>query len=195
MKTNLIIFISEFNHGGAGNSIFRLCTGLSKNKYDVNIICLNDCSYEKELKKNNIKLFKIKAKKTFTAMFQVKKIVNNLLSTNYKKNIFVSNIHYTNILSILFLRRLKMKMILIERTPHQELNIFFNTLDMCKKTIMKLFIRFLYKYADLCISNSSYISNEYNKKYNLKFKTIYPPSFIKHKKKIQKSKKIINNLL
>ena len=108
MKINLIIFISEFNHGGAGNSIFRLSKGLSKNKYNISVICLNNCSYEKELKKNNIKLFKIKAKKTFTAMFQVKRIVKNLLSTNYKKNIFVSNIHYSNILSILFLRRLKM---------------------------------------------------------------------------------------
>lgn len=191
MKINLIIFISEFNHGGAGNSIFRLCKGLSKKKYNINVICLNDCSYEKDLKKNNIKLFKIKAKKTFFAMFKVKKIVNNLLSTNYTKNIFVSNIHYTNILSILFLRRLKMKMVLIERTPHQELNIFFNVLDMLKKTIIKFFIKFLYRYADLCISNSNYISNEYNKKYNLKFKTIYPPSFIKNEKIAKKSKKNI----
>jgi glycosyltransferase involved in cell wall biosynthesis len=191
MKINLIIFISEFNHGGAGNSIFRLCKGLSKKKYNINVICLNDCSYEKHLKKNNIKLFKIKAKKTFFAMFKVKKIVNNLLSTKYKKSIFVSNIHYTNILSILFLRRLKMKMVLIERTPHQELNIFFNTLDMFKKIIIKFFIKFLYRYADLCISNSSYISNEYNKKYNLKFKTIFPPSFIKNEKIVKKSKKNI----
>ena len=32
-------------------------------------------------------------------------------------------------------------------------------LDMFKKIIIKFFIKFLYRYADLCISNSSYISN------------------------------------
>ena len=51
MKINLIIFISQFNHGGAGNSLFRLCTGLSRKLYNINIICLNNCAYEKELKK------------------------------------------------------------------------------------------------------------------------------------------------
>ena len=191
MKINLIIFLSEFNHGGAGNSIFRLCEQLSKKKYNINIVCLNQCSYEKELKKKNIKLFKIKAKKTFTAMFQLKKIVQSLLSSDYKKNIFISNIHYSNILSILFLRRLKMKMILIERTPHQELNIFFNTVDMYKKKIMQKLIKLTYRYADLCVSNSNYISREYNKRYRLKFKTIYPPSFMGIEKPIKRRKKDI----
>jgi glycosyltransferase involved in cell wall biosynthesis len=189
MKINLIIFLSKFTHGGAGNSIFRLCKGLSKKKYNINIICLNQCSYKKEFKKNNIKLFEIKAKKTSGAMPQVKKIVQNLLSTKYTKNIFVSNIYYSNVLSILFLRRLKMKIILVERTPHQELNIFFNKLDKYKKEFMKLLIKFTYKYADLCVSNSNYISKEYNKKYNLKFKTIHPPSFINNENSIKKFKK------
>ena len=84
-----------------------------------------------------------------------------------------------------------MKMVLIERTPHQELNIFFNLLDFFKKKIMKLLIKFLYKYADLCLSNSNYISKEYNKKYNLKFKTIYPPSFMGNEKILKNSKKNI----
>ena len=42
---------------------------------------------------------------------------------------------------------------------------------------MKFLISFTYKYADMCISNSKYISNKYNNAYNLNFKTIYPPSF------------------
>ncbi len=192
MKINLIIFLSKFTHGGAGNSIFRLCESLSKKKYNINIICLNQCSYKKEFKKKKIGVFEIKDKKTSSAMPQVKKIVQNLLSNNYKKNIFISNIYYSNILSILFLRRLKMKIILIERTPYQELNIFFNTLDQFKKKLMKLLIKFTYKYADVCVSNSSYISKEYNKKYNLEFKTVYPPSFINDKKAIKKTKKNLN---
>ena len=57
MKINLIIFISEFNRGGAGNSLFRLCVNLPKKLYNINVICLNECAYEKELKKNNINVF------------------------------------------------------------------------------------------------------------------------------------------
>jgi len=77
MKINLIIFISEFNYGGAGNSLFRLCKNLPKKIYNINIICLKDCAYEKELKKNDIKLFKINSRRTSFAMFKVKKITKN----------------------------------------------------------------------------------------------------------------------
>ena len=195
MKINLIIFISEFNRGGAGNSLFRLCVNLPKKSYNINIICLNECAYEKELKKNNINVFKILSKKTSFAMFQIRKITKNLISNKYKKNIFISNIYYSNILSILFLSNLNMKMVLIERTPFQELSIFFSLIDLIKKKIMKLLIGFTYKYADLCIANSKYISNQYNKKYSLKFKTIFPPSFsnIKYnKRKYIVNKKILN---
>ena len=195
MKINLIIFISEFNRGGAGNSLFRLCVNLPKKLYNINVICLNECAYEKELKKNNINVFKILSKKTSFAMFQIRKITKNLISNKYKKNIFISNIYYSNILSILFLSNLNMKMVLIERTPFQELSIFFSLIDSIKKKIMKLLIGFTYKYADLCIANSKYISNQYNKKYSLKFKTIFPPSFsnIKYnKRKYIVNKKILN---
>jgi len=178
MKINLIIFISEFNLGGAGNSLFRLCMNLPKKKYNINVICLNKCAYEKELKKNKVTIFKIFSKKTALAMFEVKRITKQLISTKYKKNIFISNIYYSNILSIIFLKSLKIKLIIIERTPFQELSIYFNFKDLIKKIFMKILISFTYKHADLCISNSNYISLEYNKKYNLKFISIFPPSFV-----------------
>jgi glycosyltransferase involved in cell wall biosynthesis len=191
MKINLIIFISEFNLGGAGNSLFRLCVNLPKKKYNINVICLNKCAYEKELKKNKITIYKIFSKKTTLAMFEVKKITKQLISTKYKKNIFISNIHYSNILSIIFLKNLKIKLIIIERTPLQELSIYFNFKDLIKKIFMKILISFTYKHAHLCISNSNYISSEYNKLYNLKFISIFPPSFVEEKN--LKKKNIFNN--
>ena len=66
-------------------------------------------------------------------MFQIRKITKNLISNKYKKNIFISNIYYSNILSILFLRNLNIKIVLIERTPFQELSIFFSLIDLIKK--------------------------------------------------------------
>ena len=176
MKINLIFFISEFNLGGAGNSIFKLCKNLSSEKYRISIICLNKCYYKKQLNRIGIKVFEVKSRRTATAMFEIKKITMKLLQNNCK-NIFASNIYYSNILSVFFLRNLNMKMILIERTPHQELSIYYNIFDFIKKNFLKMLIKFTFHKANECISNSHYISNEYNKIYNLKFKTIYPPSF------------------
>ena len=58
---------------------------------------------------------------------------------------------------------------------------------------MKILIRYTYFKADYCISNSKYISEAYNNYYNLKFKTIHPPSFKKLDKFI-KRKKLDSNI-
>tara|TARA_Y100000741_G_scaffold278896_1_gene218669 strand:- start:3004 stop:4095 length:1092 start_codon:yes stop_codon:yes gene_type:complete len=190
MKINLIFFLSEFVIGGAGNSIFKLCKNLSKKKYNIAIISLNKCSYKKELVNCGVSVYEVKSSKTIFAMPKIKKIVEKLID-NKNKNIFLSNIYYSNVLSILFLRSLNMKLILIERTPFQELSIYYSFIDFIKKNIIKFLIRHTYFKADDCISNSKYISNAYNNYYNLKFKTIYPPSFKKlnnfNKKKYTKS--------
>tara|TARA_Y100000741_G_scaffold361365_1_gene345192 strand:+ start:115 stop:1209 length:1095 start_codon:yes stop_codon:yes gene_type:complete len=187
MKINLIIFLAEFHLGGAGNSLFKLCKNLSNKNFSISVICLNKCFYKNELKKYGIKVYEVKSSRTLFAMSKIKSIVKSLISNN-KKNIFMSNIYYSNILSILFLRSLNLKIILIERTPFQELSIYYGLKDFFKKFIIKILIRYNYSKADMCIANSYYISREYNNNYKLKFKTIYPPSFnklnfIKKKKK------------
>ena len=87
MKINLIIFLSRFGLGGAGNSIFRLCKRLSKKNFYISIICLNNCPYDKKLKKIGIKVYKIKSNKTFFAMSKVLNTTKSLISEKYKKNI------------------------------------------------------------------------------------------------------------
>ena len=138
MKINLIIFLSRFGVGGAGNSIFRLCKGLPKKKFNISIICLKNCSYDREFSKIGIKVYKITSNKTFFAMSKVLNITKSLISKKYKKNILISNIHYTNILSLIFLRNLNnLKMVLVERTPLMELNIYFGFIDFVKKNYCK----------------------------------------------------------
>ena len=192
MKINLIIFLSEFNLGGAGNSLFRLCKKLSKKKFCISVICLNKCYYKKELIRIGISVYEINSSKTILAMPKIKELLIKLIDYN-KKNIFLSNIYYSNILSILFLRSLKIKLIIVERTPFQELSIYYGVIDFLKKHIMKMLIRYTYFKADYCISNSKYISKAYNDYYNLKFKTIHPPSFKKLYKFI-KRKKLNSNI-
>ncbi len=132
MKINLIIFISEFNLGGAGNSIFKLCKNLPKNKFKISIICLNQCYYKDELSKIGVELFEIKSKKTFFAMQKIRHLVKRLIRKDYK-NIYLSNIHFSNILSVLFLNSIDIKIILVERTPYEELKIYYNFFDFIKK--------------------------------------------------------------
>ena len=178
MKINLIIFISEFNLGGAGNSLFKLCKNLPKNKFFITVICLNKCFYKAELLKHGVKVIEINSNRTLFGMPKIKKIVKNLIKPNHK-NVFLSNIYYSNILSIIFLRSLNLKIILIERTPFQELFIYYGLLDFFKKQIIKILIKFTFKKADACVANSKYISKKYNQHFDLKFQSINPPSFKK----------------
>ena len=193
MKIHLIFFLSEFVLGGAGNSIFKLCKRLSKSRFKITVISVNKCFYKKEFKKNGIQVIEIYSTRTFLAFFKLKKILKKI-SKNYKiPCVFISNINYSNVLSIIFLRNLKIKICLIERTPLEELNMFYNINDFIKKQIIKILIKFTYHKADACIANSKFISNNFNKTYGLNFKTIFPPSF----KKINKfnENKNLNNRL
>ena len=49
MKINLIIFLSKFGIGGAGNSIFRLCKGLSKKKFKRVFLALDTNNIKSEI--------------------------------------------------------------------------------------------------------------------------------------------------
>ena len=155
MKINLIVFLSSFGVGGAGNSIFRLCKSLSKKKFNISIICLKNCSYDREFRKIGIKVYKINSNKTIFAMTRVLNITKLLITKKYKKNIFISNIHYTNVLSLIFLRSLNnLKIILVERTPLMELSIYFGFIDFIKKNIINLLIYLLYNLSDAIVCNS-----------------------------------------
>ena len=125
MKINLIIFISEFNLGGAGNSLFKLCKNLPKNKFAINVICLRHCFFKSELLKLGVKIHEINSDKTLLAMFKIRSLVKNLIKKKHK-NIFLSNIHFANVLSIIFLKSLNIKIAIVERTPFEELSIYYN---------------------------------------------------------------------
>ena len=188
MKINLIVFLSRFGVGGAGNSIFRLCKSLSKKKFNISIICLKNCPYDREFRKIGIKVYKINSNKTIFAMTRVLNITKLLITKKYKKNIFISNIHYTNVLSLIFLRNLNnLKIVLVERTPLMELSMYFGFIDFIKKNIIKLLIYLLYNLSDAIVCNSANISKHFKNKYKLKTKTIFPPSITNS---FQSSKKI-----
>ena len=176
MKINLFFFLPYFIKGGAGNSIYKLCKNLNKKKYRINIICLNKCEYKKLFLKESIKVFEIKSSRTLFSISKIKKIILNNITKN--KNIFVSNINFANLLSLIFFRKIKdLKIICIERTPIKELDIYFDIKDYIKKNIIKLLLKIFYKKSDKIISNSKIIKNQIFKTFKQKSLVIYPPSF------------------
>jgi len=182
MKINLIYFISNFSFGGAGNSIVRLCTNLSRKKYSINIICIGKSGYNKILQKNKIRLIEIKKSKLIYSVFILVKIINSLIDKN-KKNILITNIHYNNVV-ILFLKKFfkSVKIILVERTPIEELKIYFDFKDFIKKKIINILVKLFYHKSDYIICNSKGIKKGL-KNFTVKpIKVIYPPSLVTKKK-------------
>ncbi len=178
-KQNIYFFLPNFIIGGASKSILNICKLIKNKKNIITIISLGNNHYKKYFQKININIIELKQKKTIFAIFKIYSILKN--QSERKKIIFVSNINYANVLSCIFLKKLKnFKLILIERTPLEELKVFFNFLDFIKKNLIFLLIKIFYKNADVIIGNSNGVSKYMNSKLNLPIKTIYP--IIKYKK-------------
>ena len=188
MKKKIFFFLPNFKPGGAGKSIYNLCKHLNKKKYDLFVISLGKNYYSKEFKKHGVKVFELGVRRTLLAFPSILKIIS-LYST--KNTLFISNINYANVLSVIFLKILNSyKVALIERTPLAELDTFYNLKDFLKKKFIKLLMFFIYKKADLVISNSKYGCKTLSKYTRSRGEFIYPllENKLGYKKKMIKKK-------
>ena len=197
MKINLFFFISSFSYGGAGNAVFNYLKNLNKKKYDLHIIFLGKSDYENLLPKH-VKSYKLHSNfilfKTFLIFFKIKKILIKKSFSN-KKNIFISNIHYSNVLSILFLRKIKnLRIILFERTSIKELDIYINFFSFIKNKIIKSLIKYTYSQADRVLVNSNVLKSEL-KKFSITSTVAYSGSINKIKQKSFNIKKNLFNII
>ena len=189
IKKNLIFFMSDFSSGGAGNSISKLCLNLPSKEYCISIISLGKCAYSKILKKKKIDVYELQNKRLFFSINDLSKLLKNKIKKDCK-NILISNIHYNNIILTLLAKKIDdLKIILVERTPLEELNIFFSFKDFLKKKIIRLLINFSYPLADMIVVNSKGIKNGFPNSLRKKIKVIYPPAIVK----TLKLKKLIKN--
>jgi len=192
MKKDIYFLLPVFTYG-AGQSIKRIILNLDNKKYNKNIICLGKCQFKKELLKKKIKVHELNHAKLIFAIQDIKTI---LKKSEISKKILISNIHYTNVLSLLFFSKIKgLKIVVTERTAIKELGIYFGLLDFLKKRIIKLLVFILYRKASAIITNSTKSSKDLNKIIGLKVNTIFSPSYIpgncKIKKRINRVKVII----
>ena len=194
MKINVIFFLARFGFGGAGNSVYRLAKSLDSKKYKVSVITLGKCAYKKSFSKMRIKTYSLRTKKLLFSFFTLRKLIKKLIN-NKSKNILISNINYTNIFcSLVFRYEKKLKMIGVERTPIQELYIYYDLFDFIKKKILILLLKIGYGRFDKIICNSKTISSELKEKFGFKSEFINPPS-LKNNKFFKIPKKKINSSL
>ena len=191
MKINLFFFISSFNYGGAGNAIFSFLKNLNKTKYNVHIFFLGNSEYQNQIPKN-VKFYSIKKEayifQTLFSFFKIKKIILKKLN-KCEKNVFISNIHYSNILTVFFLRNLKnLKILLFERTSLEELDIYLNPINFLKNQVTKFLINKFYNKADKVLTNSLILTNEL-KKFNVKSEVVFSGSVNKIFRKRKYKKK------
>lgn len=198
MKINIFFFISDFKFGGAGNAILNFLKNLNKKKFNVYIIFLGKTDYTNYIPAN-VKVIKLEKKflflNTFFNFFHLRKIIEYIIKKN-KKNIFISNIHYSNILTIFFLKKIKnLKIFLFERTSIKELDIYFSLFSFIKNKFIKLLIKHFYPFANGVFANSLTGKMEFSR-IGIKSKVIYSGSinkiFPKKKFKIKNFYKFIS---
>ena len=198
-KIKLIIFHPYSRIGGADLSISRLINNLDSNIYNISLITFKKPKINFYLKKK-IKIQILKSTRTFLSIFEIRKIVKKEEKDKYSKIIFISNQNFANIISVLALTKINwIKLILIERNNPIELDFS----KKLKDKLIKILIKFTYKYADKIISISKELSYDLKKICKKNVTTIYNAPIDLNKnnsidKKIKKKKlhnlKIILNV-
>ena len=193
-KKRLVFFLPNFGEGGAAESILKLSKFLVKKNFSILIISIGKNSYKKDFAKINCELVEINSSRTIFAIFKIRKVMLNEIRKNHSKIIFISNIHYANIISVFSLINLnKIKLILTERSSISELNYSNNFVNNLKNKVTYYLAKNLYKFSDLVITNSKFEKIFIKKKFQLKkIICIHPPSIqniLKYKKKVQSNYK------
>ena len=195
MIKNIIFFLPVFKLGGAGNSIFRLCTKINLKKNNIFIISIGANDYKSKFKNysKKIKIIEINKDSTIGSFFVLRKKVKEISKNNYN-NIFISNQHYANVISILALKKIKnLKLVVVDRIDISELNKFYNLSNFVKNKIVFILVKYLYKYSDSIISNSKSAKKDIERITKTKVTNISPPSLIKFRKiktKLKNNKQI-----
>ena len=194
-KIRIIFFLPNFKLGGAAESIVKMSEFLIQNGFSIVILSLGKNSFKKKLKYIGCEIMELDSSRTFYAIPKIRKIIKSEIVKNHPKLIFVSNIHYANIISIIscYGFRKKLKLVLTERSSLSELLIYSNLKKYLKNLLIYYLAKRLYHLSNFIITNS-----KFEKKYiihNFKLSNIlciHPASIKKiYKKKNKIIKKII----
>ena len=106
-QKRLVFFLPNFILGGAGESIFKLSKFLIKYNFSILIISLGKNFYKKDFKKINCEIIEINSSRAFFSIFKLRKLMIHETKKNYEKIIFISNLNYVNVISLISLINFK----------------------------------------------------------------------------------------
>ena len=203
-KYRVFIFQPYPKFGGADRSIIRLINGIKS--ADFILVSLTKCNYSKYLNKK-IRYLKINSSRVLFSFFKLREKISSIIHKDkYKKNIFISNQNFANIISVLSICKIdNIKIILIERNHLSELDYSKNFFDFFKKKIILYLIKFSYKKSNAIVGISKKLSKDLSNYVNKNVQTIYNPAADKKiytgnknaqylKKFYKKNQKIILNV-
>lgn len=183
-KIKKVLFIlPSLSSGGAEKVTINILNHISKDKFTVNLLIINNIGPFKDLIfDNNINIINLNKKHARTSYFKLVKIINTI-----KPDIVFSTLQHVNILLLIFKRLYKSKPKLIIReanTPSQ----FMGNLNLFKKKLFLFLLKTQYKKADLIIAQCNEMRDDIISTYKLNnvdnVITIYNPidvKFIKNK--------------
>lgn len=197
MKKNLNIFIFQPypKFGGADRSIIRIINSIDNAKFTI--VSIKKCDYKKYLNKK-IDYLKLDSKRSILSIFELRKKISNLIEfSKYKKNIFISNQHFANIVTVLSLKKIKnLKLILIDRNHLDELRNYNTILNFFKNNLLLLLIKFTYKKANAVVGISKTLSKDLSSYIGKKVFLIYNSALDQNiNKKIKQKFKVPKKLL
>ena len=130
------------------------------NNSEFTLISLTKCNYKSYLNKK-INYLKLNSKRSIYSIIELRQKIEKLVkSSNFKKNIFVSNQNFANIITILSLKKIKnLKTILIDRNHLDELNYSKNWIHFLKNKIILFLIKMTYRKADAIVGISKILAN------------------------------------
>ncbi len=182
-KTKIFFFNPYPAVGGVDTVLKKFINSLDLRYYNIEYLTLRKCNYKFN---KNITFTNLKKNSVLLSYFE---IIRLLLKNKNEKKIFFSVQYFTNIWTVLFLKKIKQVKIFLYEVNHlDELSNYKNPKEFIKKNIIKFLIKTLYTRADLIVGNSEELSKDLSKYIKKKVLTIYNPCFYGFKKKINENK-------
>lgn len=176
MYKEVIFFHPYFSDGGVERTNLTLAKGLIENNYKVTFLTTNFTNhFLKEIEDIGINFVSLGNKSVSRAIFDIK----NFLEKKQKKVYFISCQYYVNVISMIVSKIVKnrnnIKFINFERNHLYE----FKYKRGIKNKLIPLFVKKLYKNADVILANSKETANDLQKFIDKKVEYVYNPTINK----------------
>lgn len=160
----IAILLYTLGYGGIEKTMINLAGGLYLNKYEVDILYMNDGELSNQFNDNDIKLIKLNSNKASNCITSIKQYIKN-----QSPDVIISAGRHMNVILLLSVLgiKLKSKIILTEHgNPLMSEKIVSNKKGKIKVKLTNILAKILYNKADdvVCVSKSleNIIKNELN---------------------------------